>query len=90
MQTWARSLINPQQSGSLRRVAERGLRALESELGGRVSEEVARLDADGLDDLAAAIRDARRRQAAQLASAGEEALRYIPRLLRAPIRKMFG
>jgi hypothetical protein len=41
------------------------------------------------DDLAAAIRDAKRRQAAALAAAGEQALGLIPRILRGPIRRLF-
>ncbi|HKS46853.1 MAG TPA: hypothetical protein VJT49_17420 [Amycolatopsis sp.] len=38
-------------------------------------------------NLADAVRDARRRQAAALAGAGDEALRFVPALLRPAIRK---
>ncbi len=48
------------------------------------------LSTDELCDLTAAVRDARRRQAAELAAAGDQAYGHIPRLLRVPIRKMLG
>jgi hypothetical protein len=43
-----------------------------------------------LDDLAAAVEAARRRQAAELAAAGDLAFNHIPRLLRGPIRRVLG
>ena len=48
------------------------------------------LSADQLRDLRDAVRDARHRQAAELAAAGEQALSHIPKLLRIPIRKVLG
>ena len=42
------------------------------------------------EDLANAIRDARHRQAAALAEAGENAFGQLPRLVRGPIRKLFS
>lgn len=41
-------------------------------------------------DLADALREARHRQAAALAEAGEKAFGQLPRLVRGPIRKMFS
>ncbi len=51
---------------------------------------LAQLKPDELHDLTAALRAARRRQAAELASAGEQALSFVPRLLRGPVRKIVG
>lgn len=41
-------------------------------------------------DLSRAVHDARRRQSAALAKAGDESLRYVPALLRPAIRKAVG
>lgn len=46
------------------------------------------LDAAALQELADAIEAARRRQAHELAAAGEAAFAHVPRLLRGPIRKV--
>ena len=51
---------------------------------------LAALRPEDLKDLTDAVRDARRRQAAELAAAGEQAYGHIPRLLRGPIRKVLG
>lgn len=51
---------------------------------------LAALDTDELRDLTAAVRDARRRQAAELRVAGDKAYGHIPKLLRVPIRKILG
>jgi hypothetical protein len=69
---------------------EAGRRALEAQLGARVPKGVGGLADDELEDLAEAVRDARRRQAKALAEAGERALSRIPRLLRGPVRKVAG
>jgi hypothetical protein len=45
---------------------------------------------EDLADLATAISDARHRQSAELAAAGDAALSHIPRLLRVPLRKVIG
>ena len=66
-----------------------GLRVLEKELGGSAPSGIRSLQDAAVEDLAGAIRDAKRRQAQELAAAGEQALENIPRLLRVPIRKMF-
>lgn len=64
--------------------------ALEAQLGTSIPKGVRALDEDELQDLADAIRAARRRQAEALAEAGERALNRIPRLLRGPVRKVAG
>lgn len=65
-------------------------RALEAQLDTKVPKGVAALSEEDLQDLADAVRAARRRQAAALAEAGERALNRIPRLLRGPVRKVAG
>jgi hypothetical protein len=67
-------------------VPEDGLHGLEAQLGARAPAGVARLDAEYQRHLSAAVREARRRQAAELEAASQQALRHIPRLLRGPIR----
>jgi hypothetical protein len=67
-----------------------GLAALEAELKGSVPAGFSRLSAAELDDLATAVREARRRQAAEVASVGERALSLVPRFLRGPVRKLVG
>jgi hypothetical protein len=67
-----------------------GLAALEAELGSAPPAGFARLSEEELSDLAAAVRDARRRQAAEVAAAGDRALSFVPRFLRGPIRKIVG
>lgn len=66
------------------------MRALEGELRAKPPAGLSRLEPAALRDLAQAITDARHRQAAELAAAGDQALRHIPRLLRGPIRRMFS
>ena len=63
--------------------------AIEKELATSPPAGVCRLAVEQQDDLARAIRDAKHRQAAALAAAGEQALGLIPRILRGPIRRMF-
>jgi hypothetical protein len=63
---------------------------LESELRATPPPGVQQLDDASRADLAAAIRDARHRQAAALQAAGEQALRHIPRVLRIPLKKALG
>ena len=67
---------------------EASRQALEAQLGGRLPRGLSVLSAAELDDLAEAVRSARRHQAEALAEAGERALTRIPRLLRGPIRKI--
>jgi hypothetical protein len=57
---------------------------------GRLPAGIEALAADHQRDLAHAVRDARHRQAAALARAGEESLRHVPALLRPAIRKAVG
>jgi len=69
-------------------VAGKGWRALEAELRAPAPQGLKALSDIQLQDLAVAIRDARHRQAAELTAAGEKALGHIPRLLRAPVRRV--
>jgi hypothetical protein len=71
-------------------VAEDGFQALARQLRDAPPESLAQLEEAQLTDLADAVRDARRRQAAELAAAGDKAFGHIPRLLRGPIRKFLG
>jgi hypothetical protein len=64
--------------------------SLEDELPGPMPDGLRGLTEAEREDLAEAIRDARHRQAAALAEAGEQAFGHIPRLLRGPIRRMFS
>jgi len=64
--------------------------SLEDELRGPVPDGLGELTDAQRQDLADAITDARRRQAAALAEAGEQAFGHIPRLLRGPVRRMFS
>lgn len=66
------------------------VRALERRLGGRLPAGLAGLPPEHLRDLLAAIDEARHRQAAELAAAGEKAFGHVPRLLRGPIRRIMG
>lgn len=64
-------------------------RTLEDQLGG-LPESVAGLPEENRRDLADALHDARRRQGVALSKAGEEALRFVPALLRPAIRRAVG
>ncbi len=64
------------------------LKALESQLRAKPPSGLSVLSEEELQDLAGAVRDARRRQAAELEAAGEKAFGHIPWLLRGPIRKV--
>jgi predicted ATPase with chaperone activity len=67
-----------------------GMAALRAQLRDQPPAGLSRLAEGELADLAEAVGEARARQAAELAAAGESALRVIPRLLRGPIRKVVG
>jgi hypothetical protein len=67
-----------------------GIQALQRELKGDVSDGLAELESEHLLLLAQAVADARRRQAADIAAAGDQALKYVPRLLRVAIRKVMS
>jgi hypothetical protein len=64
--------------------------ALRAQLGGTAPKGLERLEAEQLVHLTESIRAARRRQSQALAQAGDRALRHVPRLLRAPIRRIVG
>lgn len=70
--------------------SEDALKALGAQLGATPPAALAALTEDQLADLSNSIRDARRRQAAELHAASEKAFGHIPRLLRGPIRKIVG
>jgi hypothetical protein len=57
---------------------------------GSLPEGIDALAEEDKQDLADALHEARRRQAAVLAKAGDDALRYVPALLRPAIRKAVG
>ena len=63
---------------------------LEEAMGGRLPGGVSELEAEHLEHLADAMAEARRRQHRELAAAGERALRFVPRFLRGPVRKVIG
>ncbi len=71
-------------------MAEDGFQALATQLFDAPPDSLAQLDDASLSDLTKAVREARRRQAAELETAGEKAFGHIPRLLRGPIRKLLG
>jgi len=65
-----------------------GFDALRRALGGRAPKGLHSLADDQLAHLAEAVSDARLRQSRALAQGGERALQHVPRLLRAPIRRL--
>jgi hypothetical protein len=67
---------------------DHGLRELQAQLRATPAAGLARLSDAQLGELARAVRDARRRQAAELEAAADQALRHIPKLLRGPIRRV--
>ena len=71
-------------------IAEKALRALEAQLRGKAPEGLARLNAEQLQHLAEAVREARHRQAAELEAASDQALKHIPKVLRVPLRRVLG
>lgn len=71
-------------------MARAGAGALRRELGGDPPPGIAALSDAQLGELAGAIHAAQRRQAAELQAAGDKALGLIPRVLRIPIKRMFG
>lgn len=66
------------------------LDALEAQLHAKPPRGLSRLSEEQLRDLEAAIREAKRSQAAELQAAGERAYSQIPWLLRGPIRKVMS
>lgn len=66
------------------------LATLATELRGPVPAGLRRLSPGEIEHLAAAIAEARHRQAAAIAAAAEQGLRFVPRLLRGPVRKVLG
>ncbi|NKQ57647.1 hypothetical protein HFP15_32775 [Amycolatopsis sp. K13G38] len=64
-------------------------RSLAGQLG-NLPDGIEALPEEHQQDLADAVREARRRQGAALAKAGNDALRYVPALLRPAVRKAVG
>jgi len=75
----------PRASGSAGALAR-----LEEALGAPAPAAFAALPGERLEHLADALTQARRRQAHELGQAGERGLRFVPRLLRGPLRKVLG
>jgi hypothetical protein len=71
-------------------MSENGLSKLRAQLRAEPPAGLAQLADEDLERLADAVAAARRRQAAELEAAGEAAFRYVPRLLRGPMRKLLG
>lgn len=69
-------------------MSQDGLKALAKELRDTPPDSLGELSDEQLQDLTAAVRDARHRQAAELSAAGDRAASHIPRLLRGPVRKV--
>ncbi|GAB3473785.1 hypothetical protein [Amycolatopsis cihanbeyliensis] len=57
---------------------------------GPLPDGIAALDEEHQQALAEALRAARERQAAELATTAEESLKYVPALLRTAVRKAVG
>jgi hypothetical protein len=70
--------------------AEEGHVQLEAALGGALPDGVRALRPEHLDHLAGALTAARASQERALAAAGERSLRFVPRLLRGPVRKVLS
>ncbi|WP_216214688.1 hypothetical protein [Amycolatopsis aidingensis] len=64
-------------------------RPLDEQLG-PLPDGIATLPHEQRQELAEALRAARERQAAELATAAEESLKYVPALLRGAVRKAVG
>lgn len=62
--------------------------ALRAAIGGEPPDSVAQLDHDAQRALGTLIADSRNRQQQQLGKALEDALGYLPRMLRAPVRRV--
>ena len=71
-------------------MSEEGFQTVAAQLGGDPPAALRALAPEHLHDLAEAVRAARRRQAAELAAAGDQAFKHVPWLLRGPIRKVLG
>jgi hypothetical protein len=65
-------------------------RTLAEQIGSPLPAGIEALAESEKQDLADALRDARRRQAVALAKAGEEGLKYVPAFLRPAVRKVVG
>jgi hypothetical protein len=71
-------------------VTDDAFTTLAAQLRGAVPDSLCELSDAELTHLTEAVADARHRQAAALAEAGDRALSHIPRLLRGPIKRIVG
>lgn len=71
-------------------MSQDGFKVLAAELRDTPPSSLSQLGDEQLRDLTDAVREARHRQAAELATAGDQALSHIPKLLRIPIRRVLG
>jgi hypothetical protein len=72
-------------------MSAKGLRSLETELGGRAPDRLEALSDEQLSEFSGLLRAAKTRQSDALQSAVEQALEIVPRMLRGPVRKiLFG
>ncbi|MEA2190979.1 MAG: hypothetical protein QOI73_1100 [Solirubrobacteraceae bacterium] len=72
-------------------MSSNGVRALESELGGRAPDGLEALGDAQLRAFTDLLHEAKRRQSEALQAATEEALEIVPRMARGPVRKiLFG
>jgi hypothetical protein len=71
-------------------MARKGFEALREQLGGDAPAALKELEPRELEELAGAIREARRREREALIVAGDRALNKIPRVLRGPIKRVVG
>ena len=66
------------------------LQPVTRELGAPAPEALTQLDDASLQHLGDALRNARKKQRAQMASATESALQHVPLLLRGAVKKIIG
>jgi hypothetical protein len=72
-------------------MSAKGVKALESELGGPAPDGLRELTDAQLSAFTELLGEAKRRQSGALESAVQEALEIVPRMVRGPVRKMlFG
>lgn len=67
-----------------------GAKSLAERVDGELPEGIAALSAERRQWLSDALGEARREQGRELQAAAEDSLRFVPRLLRGPVRKAVG
>lgn len=71
-------------------MSDNARRTLPERVTGPLPDGIAALSEDDKQFLANALGDAKRAQSKELAAATEDSLRYVPKLLRRPVRKAVG